>query len=333
VAFSSGPARATTVTTEAGFRFAWQSAAETQITLEADISFTNCAAGSADRNSATALTVTGNGHTITQTCPDNVLRQGGNGGLTFDGITITGGTSAPGIAGGGLLDIGTGAVTFTNSTVSGNHAGESGGGIGANGPVTLTNSTVSGNSGTEGGGISAGTAGISAGTVTLVYATVVGNSAASGANITHVDTLVPFGSVIAAPQGGANCVVDVTTSNGFNFSDDASCELSGTGDRQNAGDPGLGALANNGGPTQTRLPQTGSPLIDAIPIGSCQGDGASGITTDQRGVIRPQGAGCDIGAVEVVPAALSPPTSAAPSAAALTPGAAVPIQGVARFTG
>jgi hypothetical protein len=27
----------------------------------------------------------------------------------------------------------------------------------------------------------------------------------------------------------------------------------------------LGALANNGGPTQTRLPLTGSPLIDAIP--------------------------------------------------------------------
>jgi len=55
----------------------------------------------------------------------------------------------------------------------------------------------------------------------------------------------------------------------------------------------------NGGPTQTLLPQPGSGLIDAIPVASCQADGASGITTDQRGVARPQGAGCDSGAVEV----------------------------------
>jgi hypothetical protein len=111
-----------------------------------------------------------------------------------------------------------------------------------------------------------------------------------------------FGSVVALPRGGsANCDLNgtTTTSNGYNFSDDASCGFTAATDKQNAGDPGLGPLANNGGPTQTRLPQTGSPLIDAIPIGSCQADRASGITTDQRGVSRPQGPGCDIGAVEV----------------------------------
>ena len=55
------------------------------------------------------------------------------------------------------------------------------------------------------------------------------------------------------------------------------------GDKQVAGDPVLGALADNGGPGPTRLPGAASPLIDAIPVASCQADGASGITTDERG--------------------------------------------------
>jgi hypothetical protein len=61
----------------------------------------------------------------------------------------------------------------------------------------------------------------------------------------------------------------------------------------------LGALGANGGIGQTMVPQTGSPLIDAIPAASCQTGLASGITTDERGITRPQGPGCDIGAVEV----------------------------------
>ncbi len=100
-----------------------------------------------------------------------------------------------------------------------------------------------------------------------------------------------------------------TTSNGFNFSDDASCGFTAGTDRQNAGDPNLGALADNGGPTETRLPQSGSPLIDAIPLASCQADGAGGITTDQRGLARPSGPGCDIGAVEVESFSITLPPS------------------------
>ena len=54
-------------------------------------------------------------------------------------------------------------------------------------------------------------------------------------------------------------------------------------------------LASNGGPTQSQLPLAGSPLLDAIPAAACPPD----VTTDQRGVARPQAGFCDIGAVEV----------------------------------
>ena len=58
----------------------------------------------------------------------------------------------------------------------------------------------------------------------------------------------------------------------------------------------LGALANNGGPTNTRLPPAGSAVIDQIPAsGGCNG---AGVGADQRGIARPQNSLCDIGAVE-----------------------------------
>jgi hypothetical protein len=66
-------------------------------------------------------------------------------------------------------------------------------------------------------------------------------------------------------------------------------------------------LANNGGPTQTYALLPGSPAIDQIPPG-INGCGTS-VSTDQRGVSRPQGSGCDIGAYE-----LSVPPTPNPSA-------------------
>jgi hypothetical protein len=54
----------------------------------------------------------------------------------------------------------------------------------------------------------------------------------------------------------------------------------------------LGLLADNGGPTETMALGTGSPAIDA-------GDDATCESMDQRGVSRPQGAHCDIGAFEI----------------------------------
>jgi hypothetical protein len=59
----------------------------------------------------------------------------------------------------------------------------------------------------------------------------------------------------------------------------------------------LGPLQANGGPTETMLPEPESALIDEVPgnQGGCQPN------TDQRGVVRAQGAACDAGSVEVRP--------------------------------
>ena len=61
-------------------------------------------------------------------------------------------------------------------------------------------------------------------------------------------------------------------------------------DLQNV-DPLLGALRDNGGPTFTSAPAIGSPAIDA-------GNPATCTPVDQRSIMRPQGASCDIGAFE-----------------------------------
>jgi hypothetical protein len=272
-------------------------------------------------------TVSGN------TTPGNTAPGGDGGGIWAAGpVTVTNstvsGNAAPAGNGGGIYGP---ALTVANSTVSGNSAGGNGGGIWAdspaavtnstvsgnsastsggmggggiynlNGPLTLTNSTVSGNAapGGDGGGIYADHFNSS---VTLTYATVAGNTAGGRTSVFTHGALTSFGSAVV-PGRGVSCQVGSTTSWGFNFSVDFSCGFTTGTDQQSAVNPRLGALADNGGPTQTRLPQPGSPLLDAIPPASCQADDASGITTDQRGITRPQGSGCDIGAVEVEAAA------------------------------
>ena len=64
------------------------------------------------------------------------------------------------------------------------------------------------------------------------------------------------------------------------------------------------------------LPQPGSPLLDAVATADCQAGSAAGVTTDQRGISRPQGTGCDIGAVEVFVAATT--TTTVPGASTTT---------------
>lgn len=99
---------------------------------------------------------------------------------------------------------------------------------------------------------------------------------------------------------------------GYNAEDDAgaTCGFSAANNDVVGSPLGFAALADNGGPGLTQLPQAGSVLLDAIPPASCQADGAAGVTTDERGVTRPQGPGCEIGAVEVEVVAPPTPTPA-----------------------
>jgi len=89
-------------------------------------------------------------------------------------------------------------------------------------------------------------------------------------------------------------------SNGYNLSDDSSCNFHNSGDRNNI-DPKLGTLGSYGGPTQTIPLLSGSPAIDAgNPSGCTDGQGHL-LTTDQRGQPRPDKEdklGCDMGAYE-----------------------------------
>lgn len=217
---------------------------------------------------------------------------GGSGGAIFavPEITVFNSTFGGNTAGqdGGAIRAET-DLLITGSTLAGNRAGDSGGAISTEN-VGLTNSTVTGNHATgSGGGI------LASSRVIPTHTTVVANEAPNGANITiwmRDGLLSSHGSVIAMPAGGGkNCGTPDGTRSQHSFSDDTSCGLTDTTNTQNGGNPHLGELANNGGPTQTRMPAAASPLVDAI---SCRQD----IRTDQRGVKRPQGEGCDIGAVE-----------------------------------
>jgi cysteine-rich repeat protein len=61
----------------------------------------------------------------------------------------------------------------------------------------------------------------------------------------------------------------------------------------------LGALADNGGPTVTHAIAATSPAFDAGDPAGCSRDDGALLTTDQRGVTRPQFGRCDIGAFEL----------------------------------
>jgi hypothetical protein len=259
-----------------------------------------------------------------------------------DGNTAEGGSTFGG-SGGAIF--GNGDVVVERSTFSDNQAtasgdgtsGGNGGAIVINAALTVTNSTITGNvaagSTSNNGGLASG------GDMLVAYSTVVGNSAADDANLQSLSADPEFsedrvfGTVIAEPLGGGtNCGPgsDAGASQGYNFSDDDSCNLTATGDQQSAGDPELGDLGANGGPTPTMLPADSSPLIDAIPDADCQTGIASGISDDQRGVTRPQQTGCDIGAVEVE---ATPPTPTSTPGGSMTPGQAPGTATSPRFTG
>ena len=193
---------------------------------------------------------------------------------------------------GGIWNGGEGTLTLVSTTVSGNTA-DSGGGIFQSGAtLMLTNSTVSGNTASEGGGIYND----GSGPATLTNSTVSENSAGSGSAIL-LSAVGPFASIITTAtliDGACTQQGEVTwTSGGYNIeSPGNTCGFDQTGDQSGVSAVllDLQPLANNGGPTQTHAITTDSAAFNA---GTCEVD------EDQRGVTRPQGPACDVGAFEL----------------------------------
>jgi hypothetical protein len=220
-------------------------------------------------------------------------------------------------------------MDMQDTAVTGNQAGDGavnaaaagdGGGIHVDGTagsdVNVGNSTIAENSAGSavsdespdgrGGGIMQADTGPS---VFLSTSTVAGNSVpagSAGAGLHSVATFTLLSTVIAGNQAGtvsANCFGSFLNENFTLVFGDGSCP--GT-----VGDPKLGPLANNGGPTETMGLNAGSAALNKIPQGSAE----TCPPTDQRGVGRPVGGACDIGAFEgVLPAAPGPGGPAGPA--------------------
>lgn len=213
------------------------------------------------------------------------------------------GNRTTGVANGGAVDSAGPSLTVTQSTLAGN-AAYNGGAISFGHMLTVTNSTISGNTG-GGPGLNGGGGGISGGsgsTALIKSSTITGNQAFNGADsgggidspgVTLENSIVSDNRAYEADLSAAysdNCAA-AATSQGHNLSDDTTCGLTNGTDHQGIAVP-LGPLADNGGPTQTQAPARGTIAVDA---------GAGCPATDQRGVLRPRGAACDIGAYEVAP--------------------------------
>ncbi|MGO9246038.1 MAG: choice-of-anchor Q domain-containing protein [Verrucomicrobiia bacterium] len=229
----------------------------------------------------------------------NSTGSGGSGAYGFED-TVSGGEGGTGGSGGGI----SGGGTLINCTVYGNSTGSGGDG----GPGYETVNGGNGGNGGSGGGIS--------GAGTLVNCTISSNSVAQGGSAGGGYGVANNGNPGSPGSGGGidgsgqllNSLIasnstagsgpDVSgsfTSLGYNLigtTDSSSSGFGATGDLLNV-NPLLGPLTDNGGPTFTCALLPGSPAIDA---GTCVG----APPYDQRGVLRPQGAACDIGAFEFV---------------------------------
>ncbi|HKC26319.1 MAG TPA: dockerin type I repeat-containing protein, partial [Thermoanaerobaculia bacterium] len=237
--------------------------------------------------------------------------------------------------GGGIGSVG-GSVTVSRSTITTNTASSTnGGGIWSETPTSIDHSAIVYNTAPigAGGGVEIASASLTAwdttfgwnsasslgggiyvgattGTNTLKNVTVVLNTVGLGENIggdaggIYVTASKSVGLYNSALHGNSNDYSRVTTncvgsivSNGFNVISDATgCSVSGA---FVPSDPLVGLLKDNGGTTPTFMLSPGSPAVDSGPVTGCTDPLGAALTTDQRGVKRPIGTHCDLGAVEV----------------------------------
>jgi CSLREA domain-containing protein len=205
--------------------------------------------------------------------------------LSITNSTFSSNTATSAYLGGAIYNTSNSTVTIIKSTFSGNKA-LCGGAIFNEGTLGITNSTFSGNEADQDGG-----AIYNKDVVSITHGTFSGNAAVSqGAGIYNGGGTLNFSNtIIANPISGDDCRNNLGTIgiNHNNLVEDGSCSAAFSGD------PILGPLADNGGPTLTHALLPGSLAINNGYLAACS-------ATDQRGIERPQGPGCDIGAYEMV---------------------------------
>jgi Right handed beta helix region len=253
--------------------------------------------------------------------------------LDLEGVAVTDNESFNASSGGGI-DAHDSDVTIRDSTISGNRNSGNGGGINAEGEeedsLSIENSTVAGNVvdtslypgepdwGAFGGGMEVYTGHFTMRNVTISGNTIHdGNGGESGDGaginaepepgeiISIVNTIV-YGNTATMTEATGQCYVTLT-SEGHNLegpepAGEPRCFETAS---DLVANPLLGPLADNGGETDTMALTTGSPAVDAGDPDNCP-------STDQRGVARPQSAGCDIGAFELVAPVVTPPATVKP---------------------
>ncbi len=247
------------------------------------------------------VTINGNGATLNGGNAIRLIRIFSGATASIDYLTLTN-AQVYDAGGGAILNEGT--LTLTNSIVSNNGASQGAGilnqgtltvdrvafvgnmvggmgfsatGIYNAGSATILNSTFSGN---EYQAIRAG------GTMTHIrYSTIVNNENGVG-RVAAVDIVIE--NTVISQNSVSNCTGPSNATITALYADDNSCD--GTVVTTEA--LNLGTLAHNGGFTQTHALLHGSVLIDAA-VGDCP-------PTDQRGVERPSGVACDVGAFEFV---------------------------------
>lgn len=289
----------------------------------------------ADRNVLEGMTITGGN---TNPMLSGELPGDGGGVLAYEaeeavlqGLNVTGNVASQNGAGVSAPPEGVNrtVLTIANSTIAGNRVTGGaveglGGGIYVLGKFSLVNSTVSGNSvdstgvAVQGGGIllAVDPAGLEGSEGTIVNSTIAGNTvgtAGIGAGLAVYNpeptvggsaALTVKNSIVAGntgPGGPSDCGAVAMVTSDHNISGDASCMFADAGSKQNT-NPLLGPLRNNGGETDTLALLPGSPAIDAGTNAGCP-------ASDQRGVSRPQGSACDIGAFELVPSPAAVPSA------------------------
>jgi MYXO-CTERM domain-containing protein/CSLREA domain-containing protein len=213
---------------------------------------------------------------------------GENGGGMFDTgaheTSITGTTFAlnTAVGGAGMASRSLVDTTLVNCTFSGNDAADIGGGILTNGDVELISSTITGNiARTDAGFASSGLTSFSSGSFVVLSSIVANNLIGAEAS-----------TVSNCGCTGGTCTTDIT-SDGFNLEDIDSCGFAEASDQVDT-DPLLMALGSYGGPVSTHALMAESPALDVGSVETCP-------DTDARGLARPEGAGCDIGAFELAP--------------------------------